>query len=67
MLEPDLLKKEGAKFKHEITEIQPDLDMSQYARDVSGMWMSATLIILLASGYTRGRRLILYFVCILSM
>ena len=43
MLEPDLFKKEGAKFKHEITEIQPDLDMSQYARDVSGMWMSPTL------------------------
>ena len=43
MLEPDLLKKEGAKFKHKITEIQPDLDMSQYARDVSGMWMSPTL------------------------
>ena len=39
MLEPDLLKKEGAKLKHEITEIQPDLDMSQYACDVSGMWI----------------------------
>jgi hypothetical protein len=47
MLEPYFAKNREEKFKHEITAqfcgINPIWTLSHCARDVGGMWMSATL------------------------
>ena len=67
MLEPDLSKSKGTRFKHEITAqlrgISPIWTVSQFAHDVGRMWMSPTLEVGGSEVGVNGGKLWLVIVC----